>query len=582
MGVHESELQMIAAFSALKRDGLSMFRPNPPRFSTQEECIRSRCRTKLLRGGNRSGKTTVAAAMFASFARDVPLELEDGTKVHVRQPHQRGRPMVMWVVGYDWDHIGKTIHRLLFQKNEALRVIKDEETGELRAFEPWNPSDVARQERAELEGRSETEASPPLIPEHEIEDDGWVWKIAGANIFAQVTLKNGTIIFGHSSKEAKAGDAVDMIWVDEKVEVEDNVGEWIMRLADRRGIFQWSCWPASTNTAFRRLSNQALTEKTAKGKVTVREWIWSFEDNPHIPEESKEQIRVQIQAMGPGAVKARIYGLWADDGVKTYPMFNAAVHCAIVDGEREDEISKILRSRNFEPPKEWARFMILDPGSAHPFILFVAKPPPALGDYLIPYAELPIAGADADTLMEAAVPYFASGYHFQSFIIDSHAGKQTAMGFGKTVMANYSRAMNKHGIVSAKTGTGFLYGVDNFQVRKGILEAMMHVNPAGFPKLRIVIEKCPTLVFQIQDAKMHVVQDLVDEKKKGKGATDGLDCLEYAAAAELRWEPPVTVARKLVNNPADEMKRLLREHLYKGDGPRKSQRSVIGACGDRA
>lgn len=580
------DLEAIAAYTAMvNSDGLEFFRPMPRRFSPQEEAVESPAQKKLLRGGNRSGKSTIAAAMVAAFARDVPIKTEDGREIHIRRPDQRGRPMVIWIVGYDWDHVGKTLHRLLFQKNEALRIITDEDTGALREYRPWDPADIAREKAANDAGRTETQACPPLIPEHELVDDSWVFKVKGSNVFSQVTLRNGTVIFAHSSKEAKAGDAVDLIWVDEKVEYEENVAEWLARLADRRGLFLWSTWPASTNKALRDLMELAKEEDAAvkagkKKKRSVAEWRFRMSDNPHIPEESKEDLRAQWRKMGLQHLLARDEGEFVDEGARVYPRFDPRVCSAIIDGEKEDEVSRILRKNNLVPPATWARHMILDPGSVHPFLLFVARTPTELGDYHVPYFELALPGADANVLMQAAVPLFA-GFHFQQFIIDSHAGKQTPMGFGKRVMDNYSRYMRKYGIASAKTGHGWFFGNDNFPYRKGVLESWMHVGANGLPKLRIVLEMCPNLVSQLERVKMNVIQDLVDEKKKARGEYDGVDCMEYYAASDPAYEPPVFVQRAVLQNPVEEMKRLLRKHLYKGDGPRKSQQSVIGACGDQ-
>lgn len=576
----EKDIRLMAKYASLKMDGLALFRPMPMRYSQQEACVRSRCRKKLIRGGNRAGKSVIAAAIFASIARDKPIlvEKEDGTveEVHCRLPHQRGKPLVMWAVGYDWEHVGKTIHRLLFEASTSMKVIKDKKTGAIRGYRPWDPEDIAREKDAE--------SFPPLIPEHEIEEI--VWKKQGTRIFELVRLTNGTLIYGHSSSEAKAGDPVDCIWVDEKVEHENFVAEWQARLIDKRGIFLWSTWPTSTNTALRSLSNKAASdiEEIRRGKrdanrATVVEFKFRMQDNPYLPEDEKQDQIENWRALGDVHLRARNDGEFVDEGVRVYPRFNIEVCSAIVDGEREDELSRILRKRNGEPPGDWPRDMILDPGSGRPFLLFCAVPPPHIyGNYKVVYGEIAGVNLDAYKLFAQAEPFFKE-YSFRRFVIDNQAGQQKGMGYTVKVAENYSIALQSKQMKSFYTGFGFVAGSPDFAARSGIVERWLQINTQGHAELRIVADRCPVLIYQMTTNRKNVVKEVVEEKAWGGAPHDGRDCLEYWASTDPKWEPPVKVERKVLQNPVHQVKDFIRMMSGEDPGPRET-RSRIGACGD--
>ena len=84
------------------------------------------------------------------------------------------------------------------------------------------------------------------------------------------------------------------------------------------------------------------------------------------------------------------------------------------------------------PPDDWCRTLVLDPGHTVCCVLLEATPPPSLGDYRVIYDMLYLERADADRVARELYPRVA-GRKFRQFIIDLRAGRQTPMGFGKTV-----------------------------------------------------------------------------------------------------------------------------------------------------
>lgn len=565
------QINLAMKWAAERQDGLNLFRCMPDEFCPQEAAVRSRARHKLPRGGNRSGKTTVAGAMVASIARDKPLTMHNGEQVHCRFDHQRGKPLTIWIVGYDWDHVGDPMFPMLFRENKSLYIIPDENTKAWRAYRPWNAYDRANKHLCK--------PLPPLIPAHEIVPDSWVWKNKAANIFDQVELTNGTRIYAHSSKDAKAGVVVDWVWVDEKIEYERNVSEWMTRLIDRDGGLLWSTWPTSDNTALRLLSKQAEVEaeevrKGERAKVTVAEFKFVFSKNPFIDEAKKKEAIERWKLFGDD--KARNDGDFMDEGVRWYPQFSMKVSAAIHDGELDDQISQILRARNGEPPADWARFMILDPGTAHPALLFCAVPPPHLGEWFVIYDEIYQSNIDADGLMKLAAPKF-EGYAYQTFVIDMKAGQQQGPGYELTVADNYSKAMRKYGIKSANTGFGFVPGSSNIAVRSGQLAAWMTTLPSGHSRLRIVANRCRNLVEQLETNKRKIVNDMAQEYVPGPGAHDLRDTAEYFASIEPLYEVPVLVEPEELVSPADRMKAWLKS--VSPDQSSTREHSVLGACG---
>ena len=480
-----------------------------------------------------SGKSMISAVRFASIATDIPVTLKSGEQVHCRLDHQRGRPLTMWCIGYGETHIGQTLYRLLFQRG-AFKIIRDEKTKQWRAYNPQDPADIAR--------ASEVKDSPPLIPNRYVDPKGWVWKNKGARVFEKATIIDPTtkevlanIYAFTSSGEVKAGDPVDEIWIDEKIEYPAYYPEWQARLIDKSGRLWWSSWPDISNNALLEIHKQAmrcLEEKSGR----VREFVLRMRDNVHLPEESKKEA---IQGWDPTERRARDDGEFVTDALRMYPRFDTYVHGAIPEDkvDREDKVIELLRASGGQPPNDWTREIIVDPGTTHPAVLFVAITPPELGDYCIPYDEICGSNMDADQLAKL-ISLRCGGHHFYRFIMDCNAGRQTPMGFGRTVMQKYAESFAKHGLVSEMTGSNFIPGSNNVSGRIGELQDWMVVRTTGFPKLRIVTKFCPELCKQLTYYLKDNVNGVNEFKPAKRQQIDLATCLEYWAASSPRWVAP--------------------------------------------
>lgn len=539
--------QVAAAKELASRESesLRLFRP----LDIQANILQSAARETLVRGGNRSGKSLSSAVRFASIATNIPITLRDGTQFHCRAPHQMGRELTMWCIGYGETHIGQTLYRLLFQKG-AFKIIKDLRTNKWRAFDPTDPADLARD--------NECRPSNPLIPGRYIDPKGWSWKNKGSRLFEKCVIvdpttkeKLATIYAFTSSGEVKAGDPVDEIWIDEMIQYPSHYAEWQARLIDRAGRLWWSSWPDITNSALLDLTKRAIACK-GEEKRPVNEFVLRMSDNPHLPKEAKD-----LAAKGWTATerRARDAGEYVTDALKMYPRFDDQVHCAWYDDPaKDDALGKILRERGGEPPDDWAREIILDPGTTHPAVLFVAIASPQYGDYVVPYDEIYIPNMDANQLA-AAVAKRAAGHQFHRFTIDNRASRQTPMGFGKTILQNYADAFRKVGLVSATTGSSFLPGSDNVSGRIGELQDWMVVRTTGYPKLRIVTKFCRSLCEQLRDYLKDNTNGVQEYKPAKRQHIDVATCLEYLAASNPKWVQPPRNGRQV--SPAERMMRLI-------------------------
>jgi hypothetical protein len=480
-----------------------------------------------------SGKSTCAAVKFAAIATDTPITLNDGSQVNLRQPWQRNRPLRMWIVGYDYPHLGQTIYRLLF-KAGLFKIIKDETTGLFRAYREWDEKDKAREHEAK--------PSPPLIPSRYVKPKSWVWENAKAKEFKKVVIVHPQTgqelceIYAYSSKaDPKAGDPVDVIWIDEKIDNAEHYPEWQARLTDNRGCLFWSSWPAITNDALAKLSERAKDEYV-KDTPLVRELVITLSDNKALSNQAREEQLGMFST--PEERRARDQGEFVTDQYRAYPLFDEYFHQAIREGA-PDELSKILSKNNFVPPNDWCHELILDPGTSHPGAILVAIPPPQFGDYYVVYDEIYPGRADAWQLAKA-IKAKTKNRVFHRLIADMQGGRQTGMGYKVRVIDNYIDAFEKEKIRSSMTGYRFLAACPDIGARMGKLQEMMHINSKGFPKLRIMRSHCKDLCKQLTSyRKALVAGDIKDDRPAPGQRIDLAVCLEYGAASFPTYVKPV-------------------------------------------
>lgn len=508
-----------------ERESIRMFRA----LEHQMPFFESESQVRLVRGGVRSGKSTCAAVEFAAAVTGSQVMRPDGSFIPYRYP--TGRPMNCWVIGYDENHIGKTLYRLLF-KPGAFKIIQDLKTNLWRSYRPWDESDVARVK--------EVRPAPPLIPPRLVDPKGWSWTSKVKRQFDYCKLKNGTNIYAYSSKaDASQGDAVDLIWIDEDIWNPDNYMEWESRLSDERGRLIWSAFPHSDNYALHDLSIRADKERDEGRKVPVcYELVIRQQDNPYIP---ADQIAARKEGMSEDEWRARNGGEFLHDTVNVFPMFDSDRHLTPAKTpEGDDAVDAIIRRRGHIPPPDWTRFLILDPGTSTAAVLFGAIPPPEFGECYIAYDEIYQKQSTAEMLAQA-VREKVQGQNFEMFIIDNHAGRKTPEGFGETVQDQYVKAFRKHGIESRSTGHSFLPGDGNIMAGVGAVAHWLgNLSDMNRPLFRCHRDTTRWTQWEFKNWRKQVKgrDDVTDTPLKKNDHL--MSCMRYWAMSKPMYHKPLT------------------------------------------
>jgi hypothetical protein len=246
---HSQSQILSGVMSDLKRrddDALSLFRVMP----TQVRALVEPASQILIRGGNRSGKSILGAAIVASAFRGKRLIAWENLTTYRERPlpyfRPPNRPQLIWTIGKGEKHIGSTIFRLLC-KPGAFPILQDPVTGKIRAARNWQEKAI---------GQEQGLIAPPFIPSEEIDVS---YNVAGTDYFNVIKHRtNGSRIESYvSNGDVKMGDPVDWIWPDEDITYPAYVDEWLARLPDKKGRFLWTAWPWSANWALVKMSNRA-------------------------------------------------------------------------------------------------------------------------------------------------------------------------------------------------------------------------------------------------------------------------------------------------------------------------------------
>jgi hypothetical protein len=565
--------QALAAKVREMNSALSLFRPlwHAEPLHSQEALMRClEPRQHLIIGSNRAGKSVGLAAKISAMALDKPIITRMGERIPQLRKDQQGRPRLMWLVGYDLKHVGQVVYPML-RKPGQFKVIRDEETGLLRAFNPYSERDWERNDKGECE------LAPPLIPDHEVADE--VWYSRAGNELKSLVLKNGTEIRAYSStQKAAAGVKVDAIWINERMEDDAHYEEFLFRLLDLRGRIFWDVYSEKNANDIvltlweKHLEQQARFETTGE-PPNIAAFQFLAKDNPYLPKKSRQEI-LESGVLSEEALLTRDQGQLLISHKRFYPSFSRRVHSLLpADPDADDKLARAIRKAE-SIPLHWTRYLGLDPGTVKPFVIFVACPPrEEFGeDFIVVYDEIATPRLDAAKLA-AAIKAKAVNQTFEAFVIDGHAGRQSPMSFDRSVMTNYEIAFRSYGLKSVKTNHSFICGIDKPLIRGGMMDAVLSVRASGTPKLRIWLSRCPALAAQIESRrrKTGTHGELLDEPDPHQ-VHDGTDALEYVISRN-----PVYVDRGMSpsgsGSPWEEVVK-----LFGARGRR--QREVVN-CGPR-
>jgi hypothetical protein len=483
-----------AELSRREREILRVYRPSPQ----QEPIHRSSASEVIVRGGKRAGKSVSTSAEFASRVTGEPIYAPDGTIIYPKYPVATpDYPRLYWIIGWDTKHIGQTIHKLLFQRGQGgtFRVIRDEVTGLWRTFNRADPKDVARVKESEL--------AEPLIPERLIEPDSWEWEDKKANHFNRVVLKNGATIFAYpsSARNPKQGDAVSGIWIDEDIQFPGHLKEWQDRLTDEEGWFMWSVWPHMKNEALLDLIDRAQLAEL-EDSPQIQSFTLIMTSNTHLTDKGKQ---ASLGRMGSDEeIARRNEGALLTDALSMYSFSNTMHQIQRpLAGRiiRHDQpkahkflLDTWLQSNAF--PREWTRYLSIDPSNTRTAVLSWVVPPAdcqgvKLGNVAICEWEL-IARRYSAKMLAKAIAAKAGTRHYEAFIMDQMAGRQTHAGREETTFAVYTEAFAEAGLSSRLSLNSFIPGCNVraqfFRAVRDLLEPQFET---GIPSLMIVEETCP-------------------------------------------------------------------------------------------
>jgi len=495
--VDTAKLKALLAEKASRRlEALNLYEPTP----LQAPFHHCTAAEKIIRGGNRSGKSVASAVECARCVTN-----QDPFNKYPKEG-------ICYVVGKQGREVGQVLWRMLGRAG-AFKIIRDKVTGLWRSYRPFDESD--------LERAKEARPSPPLIPPRLISEI--VWENKKENLPKIVRLVTGWEIHFFSGEAAPPqGTTVDFAWFDEEIEHKAWYTEVSARLIDRNGIFQWSATPQAGTEQLYELHCRAEEQKFQAEK-TIEEFELSFEDNPHLTKKQKDLFK---EKMSEDERLVRVHGQFAMLTSIVYPEFKADVH----------------EVEYFDIPDTWTRYVSIDPGRQICAAMFLAVPPPDKGDYAYGYDELYIPNCDAEQFGER-MREKCGGQTFQAFLIDHQEGRKVEAGSGLSIEEQYSRALRKRKIASALTGSMFLHGDSNKQAGVEACRLWLRQREEDAePKLRIIKGRMPNFVMEIKRYRFKRLQTvngaIVSDETDDRGRCHLMHCFRYLVQYNPRYVKP--------------------------------------------
>jgi len=546
----QKEMRRLYAERARRRlESLRIYEPLP----FQERFHSCGAKEVLIQAGNQVGKSLAA---FVEDARAVT-----GQDPHNKYPKENG---VLVCLGMDEGHIGRVIHKYLFRAG-SFKIIRDLKTSHWRSWKPWIESDWARKEEAK--------PAPPLVPPRYIKR--FAWKKRAQHVFEMCELHNGWVIYAMGSKgEPSQGFQADLVHIDEDLERPEWYDEMIARLSMRDGKIRWSALPHSKNDALINLTERAEDEAKEENPSTqvIRATIF---DNPFMPEQVKQENIKRWRKKGDDEYRKRALGEMVTDSILMYPTFSKDIHGAVRHSEPRTRVQEIITELKGVPPRDWCRYMVVDPGHAVCAVTFFAVPPEHIGDQVVVYDELYLQQCTA-TKFADAVKMKTQDYTFQAFIIDAHGGRLREIGSGLLPRIQYSKELERREVFSVETGSGFLPGKDDVAGREINLREWLSIRAGGRTRLLVITELCPNLCREFSRFKKKIVNGYVQDEGNRRANSHAVETLEYAVAHGMKYVRPVSMVVKKSRVAQILEQRKLRErqsrmnHMVRGGGPASS------------
>ena len=564
----QEHMKLEEALEERKIEALKLYEPLPFQEKyhacTNKECV-------MVKGNQVGG----SLAGFVEVARAVT-----GQDPYGKYPLKDGRAVCL---GYGEKHIGRVIHRYLFRAG-AFKIIRDLKTNKWRVFRPW-PQDQELEGRYGDAGREEeAKLAPPLIPQRFI-DGRIAWEKRSEHVFSYVKFKSGWELYALNS----AGDPgqaqgfeTDLYHIDEDVANDGWHEEAVGRCTMREGKIRWTALPhAKTDdimNMIERADDEAEQAIPEEERTTIKISATIF-DNPYMPAKSREENEKLWRAKGDDVWRKRALGEIDLSSIHVYPTFNKRIHTAIRVDDEGNEVQKILKESNGHPPDDWCRYMIVDPGHSILGVLFIAVPPPSLGDYRVIYEELYIRNADKKVFGQRVKERTRHNW-FQDFIIDAHGGRLRELGSGVLPKRQYEEEMEQLGIECAERGSRFLNGSDDIKGREEKMREWLYIRADGMPKLMVVTFACPNFCREMERFKKKTTRigghDIPIDEANRRANCHLVECGEYGAAHGLPYVKPKQPAKSFsaVKWIKEQRKQRAQQRAARNFSPHRSSRSL--------
>jgi hypothetical protein len=508
-------------------DALRLYEPMP----LQDKFHKSTARTRLFIAGNQYGKTLAASVEFARAVR--------GMDPYGKYPKTGGR---IYVIGKSLKHIADTVYSMLF-KPVAFKVIRDEVTGEWRAWKPWIQSDRDRE--------SEAIYAPPLVSERLIESVGWKSKARGEIDLIRFVDDWEAHFFSAEGPHPQGGK-VDLIWIDEECQRSKKDGPWYpemsARIIMRKGRIMWTAAPQRGYEELHDLYQQGMKQE-AEHRLDPAKYpapriaIFQGDQQDNVFMSADERIKFE-QTLSAEDRLARVSGQFNFSARLVYPEFSLSNHGYPMEGPI---------------PANWSRYVFIDPGHQICAALFVAIPPidecPENMPMAVAYEELYIPQCNA-VIFGQEMKLRAEEQQFEAFVIDMHGARPTEAGSGKTVYAQYEEELRVNKVHSKLSGYGFLTASDDISAGVTMghtwLARRRKDGSKSFdipPRFRVrtnldrTASTCPNFVWEMSRYPKMMIGGRVIDKPNDRGPTHLCQCFRYCV-----MHGPEHVPIKMVSN----------------------------------
>lgn len=527
-----------------QREILSVYRPGNEKQARVHESVAS---TMVVGGANRSGKSYTSFCEAASrMTGERVFGLDDKvvpSRFHIPKAGETSR---YWMVGYNLDHIGQTFYRMFFEPGMGggFKIIFDQNLGRYATFNPNNAWHEAHKDKAEV--------AEPLIPARLIKEESWCWNQYGGGqakkCFSSVELTNGALIYAFPSTtpQAKQGDPIHGLLIDEDVKSGGHVPEYLMRLTDHEGWVLWPAWPHDENYVLTNLIEYCI-KAMENGDSRFEYVLLTLTENTFFTTKTIQLSMDRMAAVSDDdeLIERRIFGIQGYEGRRMYdfnPMLQGisgkTLQRPVPDLDEHGPrgaLQKVYREHG-EFPKEWTRYLAIDPSTTRTAVLFGVVPPPEVNGVTVPpsvivESEIVLKRATPDVLA-VAIKEVIGSRKYESFVIDRNFGRQRHFASGgANVFEILAESFRKHDISSRTTKEWCVPGCNVPEERHTRVREMLLGANRGTEALYVLLDFTPHLQKEIRRYNKKLVKEKgverIEEVPENPRVFDVMAALEY-------------------------------------------------------